>query len=151
MLYDADRGGEYFKVTSAILYVRRCLAKTYLCRVLWSIYRPRGNKSRSIGAKLSNTAAGSPRLIYHDCDVLPFHISTVHRLLCLNRILFVPKLHQARVRPKMSMRARGRERSVRTEDVVQLGVGVSKWQMLHESWLCRWWREGRWWVRGRVW
>ena len=62
-------------------------------------------------------------LIDLNCDILAFHLSTMHCLLCLNGIFFVPEFYDTRIGAKLSLSIRRGEGAKRAEEVIQLGIG----------------------------
>lgn len=69
------------------------------------------------------SASRASWLIDLNCDILAFHLSTMHCLLRLNGIFLVPEFYDTRIGAKMRLSIRRGEGTKRAEEVIQLRIG----------------------------
>ena len=85
---------------------------------------PGGNKRGSTEGKIANRAAGSPRLVALDRNVVAVDLSAIHRVLRLSRVVFTPKLDHGSLLCEGNTCSDGGQRTIWSETIVKLEVGV---------------------------
>ena len=75
-------------------------------------------------------------------DVLSFNIRTMQSFFRALRILLSPKFYYTRVLTEASLGVCRSERAIRTEEIVELRIGVDQRKVFYETW-----RRARGWER----
>lgn len=66
-------------------------------------------------------------------DVLSFDFGAVQGLFCASCIFLSPKFYYTRVLTEASLGVRRSERAIRTEEIMELRIGVAQWKVLYET------------------
>lgn len=93
----------------------------------------RGHERRRGGVEFLHGGRGAAWLIRLHGDVLPLDLGAVQRALRKQCVLLVPELDDADIRPKLCLRADGRQRPERAEQIVELRVRVVERKLLDEA------------------
>ena len=87
------------------------------------INQTRRHKGGCCNIEFCSTSRASWLVNLH-CNILAFHLSTMHCLLRLDGIFFVPEFHDADIRAELGLGADRGEGAKVAEEVIQLRIGV---------------------------
>ena len=96
-------------------------------RVPWS------DKRRRTEGKIANRAAGSPRLVALDRDVVTIDLRAIHGVLRFSGVVFTPKLDHGSFLRKRNTCSHGGQRTMWSEEIVKLEVGIVRGEEFDET------------------
>ena len=116
------REGEYCYEIVSTTYDRLCKDRLSNRRRIGRISQTRRHKCGCCNIEFYSAGRAS-WLINLNCDILAFHLGTMHCLLRLDGIFFIPEFYDTRIGPKLSLSIRRGEGAKRAEEVIQLRIG----------------------------
>ena len=94
---------------------------------------PGSDKCRRTEGKIANRAAGSPRLVALNRDIVAIDLSAIHSILRFARVVLTPKLDHGSFLRERNTCSHGGQRTMWSEEIIKLEVGIVRWEEFDET------------------